>query len=132
MTTTQDILDERYGRRRAARSRRIAWTVFALIAVVVVGGFAWLTWTGAADDVDADATAFEVVDASAVTLTFQVVAPVNRSFACALEAQDEDHGVVGWRVVEYPASTSRTQAFTETVPTLAVATTGLVNSCWVI
>ena len=62
---------------------------------------------------------------------FQVSAPVGRSIACALEAQDEEHGVVAWRVVEYPGSDLHVRAFHETLPTTSGATTGLVNSCWV-
>ena len=43
---------------------------------------------------------------------------------------DEEFGIVGWRVVEYPASTTITRAFVETIPTVATATTGTVHSCW--
>ena len=50
---------------------------------------------------------------------------------CALEAQDTEHGVVGWRVVEYPADPAHTRAFSETIPTIAEATTGFVSSCWI-
>lgn len=131
MTTTQDLLDERYGRRRSTRSRRAAWIVFGAVVAVALAGLTWLTWANAAGAVVADVTAFEVVDEHRVTLTFQVTAPAESAFACALEAQDVEHGVVGWRVVEYPASSSPVQAFTEAIPTLARATTGLVNSCWV-
>lgn len=131
MTTTQQILDERYGRRRSTRSRRIAVIVVVAVAVVVVAAFAWMTWAGAADDVDADATGFELVDAHSVTLSFQFTAPIGSAVACALEAQDEEHGIVGWRVVEFAPSRSHAQAHTESIPTVAAATTGLVNSCWV-
>lgn len=131
MTTTQDRLDERYGRRRATRSRRVAWIVFAALVAAGLAGLAWMTWAAAAGSVAADVTAFEVVDDHRVTVTFQVTAPAGSGFACALEAQDVEHGVVGWRVVEFPASPSPAQAFTETIPTLARATTGLVKSCWV-
>lgn len=129
--TTQQMLDDRYGRGRAARSRRVAWVVFGILGLIGVVAFAWLTWSNAADDVTADATAFELVDAHRVSVTFQVTGPIGSPIACALEAQDTEHAVVGWRVVHYPASTSHAQAFTETIPTVAEATTGLVNSCWV-
>src|SRR3954447_22665718 len=128
--TTQDILDERYGRGRSA-SRR--WVVFVGIggAIVAVGLFAWMTVANSMNAVSAETTGFEVTDEHAVSLRFQVSAPAGRSIACALEAQDEQHGVVGWRIVEYPASDMHVRAFHEAIPTTAAATTGLVNACWV-
>jgi hypothetical protein len=128
--TTQDMLDERYGRTRSPRRR---WVIGAAVALgaVVVGLFVWTTVTNSLDSVDADTTGFEVVDEHSVILSFQFTAPAGRPVACAIEAQDDDHGVVGWRVVELPASDEHTRAFRETIPTTAAATTGFVNSCWV-
>lgn len=128
--TTQDMLDERYGRRRTP-GRRWAIIVFAALAAVAVGLFAWMTIADSLDAVDADTTGFEIVDEHSVTLSFQLTAPVGRSVACAVEAQDEEHGVVGWRVVELPASDEHSRAVRETIPTTAEATTGFVNICWV-
>ncbi|BDV31076.1 DUF4307 domain-containing protein [Microbacterium terricola] len=130
MTTTQQMLDERYGR-HSARRRRWTLGIIVGVAAVAVGLFAWMTVAGALDDVDVDATGFHVVDERTVTIDFQFIAPPGRSVACALEAQDTQHGIVGWRVVEYPASDEHSRAFQETVPTVAEATTGFVNSCWV-
>jgi hypothetical protein len=130
MTTTQHMLDERYGR-RPSRSRRVTAIVAGILFAVVVAAFAWSVAGDAAESIDADATAFEVIDEHRVSLTFQVSAPLGSGIACALEAQDEEHGVVGWRVVEYPPSDDALRAFTESLPTVSEATTGLVNACWV-
>ncbi|MCC2030678.1 DUF4307 domain-containing protein [Microbacterium allomyrinae] len=129
--TTQDMLDERYGRRRTP-ARRWAMGSGIAVAALAVGAFGWFTIQGAMDDVDADTTAFEVVDEHSVMIGFQVTAPPGRAVACAIEAQDEEHGVVGWRVVEYEASDLHARAFREAIPTTALATTGFVNSCWVV
>lgn len=128
--TTQDMLDERYGRTRSPRRR---WVIGAAVAVaaIVVGLFVWTTVANSLDAVDVDTTGFEVVDEHSVILSFQFTAPMGRSVACAIEAQDEEHGVVGWRVVELPASQDHVQAFRETIATTAPATTGFVNACWV-
>lgn len=128
--TTQQMLDERYGRTRRRGTRWIAAAAIA-IALVVVGAFAWMTAAGSLAAVDADATGFQVPDERTVVIEFQVSAPAGSSVACILEAQDEQHGVVGWKVVELPAGETHTRAFRETVPTVAPATTGFVNSCWV-
>ncbi len=128
--TTQDMLDERYGRTRSTGRRWVRGAVAALGALVV-GLFVWMTVANSLDAVDVDTTGFEVVDEHSVVLSFQFTAPVGRAVACAIEAQDEEHGVVGWRVVELPPSEAHVRAFRETIPTTAAATTGFVNSCWV-
>ncbi|WP_426320345.1 DUF4307 domain-containing protein [Microbacterium sp. E-13] len=127
--TTQDMLDERYGRRSSPARR---WIIAAGLVVVlaVVGLFAWWTVQGSLRSVDSDTTSFEVADEHSVTLGFQITAPPGSAVVCAIEAQDEEHGVVGWRVVEIPASDLHARAFREVIPTTALATTGFVNSCW--
>ncbi|WP_374974821.1 DUF4307 domain-containing protein [Microbacterium trichothecenolyticum] len=129
--TTQDMLDERYGRRRSpARGWIIG--VAIVVAVGLVALFGWFTVQGSLDSVDSDTTSFEVVDEHSVMLGFQISSPPGAAVACAIEAQDQEHGVVGWRVVELPASELHARAFRESIPTTALATTGFVNSCWVL
>ena len=128
--TTPDRLDVRYGRVPSA-GRRWSLAIVVLVIVAAVGGFAWLTISNALDDVGADSTGFTIDDAHSVTLSFQISAPSGSTVACALEAQDEEHGVVGWKVVEFEASETHARAFRETIPTVALATTGFVNTCWV-
>jgi hypothetical protein len=129
--TTQQMLDERYGRRTSKRRRIVGWTVVAVLAAAGITALGWTTVARTVQAVDVEETGFAVADEHLVTVSFQITAPTDRPVACAIEAQDEEHGVVGWRIVEYPASSERLRAFTETVPTLAEATTGFVNSCWV-
>ncbi|MEH3089760.1 MAG: DUF4307 domain-containing protein [Microbacterium arborescens] len=129
--STQLKLDQRYGRTRERRSRRLAVGAAAVLGAGVLGLVAWTTVAGAIDSVDTDATGFSVTDEHSVVVSFQVSGASGRPLACALEAQDTEHGVVGWRVVEYPADEGLTRAFTETIPTVALATNGLVTSCWI-
>ncbi|WP_460775047.1 DUF4307 domain-containing protein [Microbacterium sp. GXF7504] len=127
--TTQQMLDDRYG--RTNRGRRF-WIVFAAVALTIaVAGTAWFALSASSGTADASTTSFDLVDDHTVTVGFQVSAPAGSPIACAIEAQDEEHGIVGWRIVEYPASDRHTRSFTETVPVLSPAATGLVNSCWV-
>lgn len=127
MTTAQE-LDERYGR---TRSRRLPWVIGAAVVALVIGVAGWLTVSQAAEAVDADDLGYEVVDAHTVSVRFQITAPAGRVVFCALEALDEEFGVVGWRIVEIAAGDAHSRSFTERIPTVAEATTGLVNSCWV-
>jgi hypothetical protein len=129
--TTQQTLDERYGRRTSTRRRIVGWAIVAVLALAAIGALGWSTIARSLGEVDVDDTGYAVVDDRTVTVSFQIAAPSGQDVACAIEAQDEEHGVVGWRIVEYPATDERFRAFTETIPTLAAATTGFVNSCWV-
>lgn len=128
LVTTALELDERYGR---TRRRRLPWIITAAVAVVVVVIAGWLTIAQSINSVDADDLGFEVTDEHSVTVRFQVTGAQGKDVACAVEALDEEFGVVGWKIVEIPAADAHLQQFSETVPTVAEATTGLVNSCWV-
>lgn len=129
--TTQAMLDERYGRTRSPRRRAVLWSVVGVVAVTATALLGWSVVSNSISSVTATDTGYNVVDDGLVTLTFQITSPVGEPVACAIEAQDEEHGTVGWRVVEYPASPDHSRAFTEEIPTLALATTGFVNTCWV-
>ncbi|WP_439591865.1 DUF4307 domain-containing protein [Microbacterium sp.] len=130
MTTPQQLA-ERYGRRPRPHRRRAFWIAVALVAATSIAALAWLTISNATDDVGFDEMGFRLVDERTVTVSFQVTPPTGASVACAIQALDEDFGVVGWRVVEYPSSELVTRTFTETIPTVAEATTGTVKACWV-
>jgi hypothetical protein len=126
--TTAQQLDERYGR---TRRKRTPWVIAIIIAVLGVGAFAWMTATREMQSVDADDLGFDLVDEHTVTVRFQLTGVQGKGVACVVEALDEEFGVVGWKVVEIPAGEDHSEAVSTTVPTVAQATTGLVNTCWV-
>ena len=130
--TTKEELDVRYGRVRNRGAVRAWWIGVAVVAVASIGWLGWGVLASGSANVRADDLAYAIPDAHTVSVSFQVTAPQGAEIACAIEALDDDFGVVGWRVITYPASTSHTQAHTELIPTVAEATTGLVNTCWVI
>lgn len=127
MTTALE-LDERYGR---TRRRRLPWIIGIAVAAALVGVFGWMIVAQAMNSVDTDDLGFEVVDEHSVTVRFQITGGQGKDVACAVEALDEEFGIVGWKIVEIPASDGHLQQLSTTVPTVAEATTGLVNSCWV-
>ncbi|KAA9105676.1 DUF4307 domain-containing protein [Microbacterium rhizomatis] len=128
--TTPDRLDVRYGRVPSPGRR---WALVIVIGAIAVAAaaFAWLTISNALDDVGVDTTGYSIDGEHSVTLSFQISAAAGKNVACALEAQDEEHGVVGWKIVQYDASEVHARAFRETIPTVGLATTGFVNTCWV-
>jgi hypothetical protein len=127
---TTALLDDRYGR-TAPRTRLLRWIVLGVLAAALVGYLAWSTVARSVDAVDIDTTGFHSVDDHSITVDFQVTLRGGEPLVCALEAQDTEHGIVGWRVVEYPADPAHTRRFSETIPTTALATTGLATSCWI-
>lgn len=127
MTTAQQ-LDERYGR---TRRRRLPWIIGGAVALVVIGALSWMTVSQSIASVDADDLGFTLVDEYSVDVSFQVTGVQGKDVVCALEALDEEFGVVGWKIVEIAAGDSHSQAVSVTIPTVAQATTGLVNTCWV-
>jgi len=122
-------LDDRYGRGRGGR--RWGWIAGAGVAVAAVGYLGWTTVAQSVTSVDFDTTGYSYIDTHTITVDFQVTLQPGAAVTCAVEAQDTEHGVVGWRVIEYPADAAHTRAFRETIPTVAEATTGLVTSCWI-
>ncbi|HAQ59136.1 MAG TPA: DUF4307 domain-containing protein [Microbacterium sp.] len=128
--TIQSLLDERYGRSRRRGRRAVAWTALGTVSVAVVGALAWSTVSNAAASVDSDVLAFSVVDRHSVQVSFQITGNADREVACVIEALDADFGIVGWKVVVYPPRQEQTRAHEVSVPTVGLATTGLVNSCW--
>ncbi|WP_240423777.1 DUF4307 domain-containing protein [Microbacterium halotolerans] len=132
MTTTQQMLDERYGRVRRRGRVRAFWLVVFAGALALTGYLAWHTVAGAISTVNADDLGFEVRDETTTSVSFQFTAPVDRDVACILTALDEEFGTVGWKVFEYAADGDHAQRHTEEIPTLSEATTGLVKSCWVL
>lgn len=132
VTTTQQMLDDRYGRVRRRGRVRAFWVI---VAVVAVSGFGWIGWntvSRAMSTVTADDLGYEVHDESRVSVTFQFTAPRDHDVVCFVEAQDEEHGIVGWKTLEFAPDGDHVQQHTVEIPTTALATVGLVNSCQVI
>jgi hypothetical protein len=126
--TTPEQLDERYGR---TRTRRTPWIIAGVVALLGVGAYGWMTVAQSMNSVDADDLGFDLVDEHTVDVRFQISGAQGKDVVCIVEALDEEFGVVGWKVIELPASDSHSTAHAATIPTVSAATTGLVNTCWV-
>jgi hypothetical protein len=126
--TTPEQLDERYGR---TRTRRTPWIIAGVVALLGVAAYGWMTVAQSMNSVDADDLGFDLVDEHTVDVRFQISGAQGKDVVCIVEALDEEFGVVGWKVIELPASDSHSTAHAATIPTVSAATTGLVNTCWV-
>ncbi len=129
---TSSSLDQRYGRTPARRARRtlIAWTTGVAAAVVVVAWVVWAGLDGSSASIDAQDTAHLVVDSRSVQVDFDLTLPRGDTASCLVQALNDSFAVVGWKVVDIPASDQPIRSFTETVRTSELASTGLIYDCW--
>lgn len=128
----QDELDARYGRTPSA-ARRTRWVVIAGAVAFAIVFAAWLVWGGlggAPAQFQARDTGHEILDDRAVSVRWQFTVEPGTPARCAVQALNSSFGIVGWKVVEVPASERLTRAFTETVLTTEPAVTGLIYRCW--
>lgn len=129
---TSVALDARYGRSPGS-SRRDRWIV-VVVAVLFAAVFtAWVVWAGLDDgqgSLDARDIGHSLVDERTVSVTWEVSVTAGTEVSCALQAQNEAHGIVGWKIVDLPASDSYTRQYTETLRTAQRGVTGLIYRCW--
>lgn len=122
----------RYGRTRTrgTRQRLLAWTVAVAFVVVFA---AWVIWVAFDDDsgsFQARDTGHRIVDETTTRISFEVSMVPGSTAACALQVQNEQHAIVGWKVIDIPASDAYTQSFTETLRSTEPGVTGLIYECW--
>jgi hypothetical protein len=125
-------LDARYGR-TPSRHRRQRWlAIGGAIAVAIVIG-AWVIWAGldqARGGLDSQDIGHSVLNDRTVSVNYQVSMPPGSTASCALEVENEAHAIVGWRIVDIPASTTTTNAFSTVVRSSELGVTGLIYRCW--
>ncbi|MDQ0892910.1 DUF4307 domain-containing protein [Agromyces ramosus] len=128
-----DALAARYGRTRTRRTRDRFLLVAGAVAFAVVL-VAWVVWAGLdgqKPSVEVTDTGHQVMnDERAVEVSWNLSVPPGNDTACIVQALNEDFTVVGWKVIEVPASTEHIRSLTETVRVAQTANTGLISRCW--
>lgn len=132
MTTTHERLDERYGRTAGAERRTRLQMIIAGIAFAVVFT-AWVVWgglSGTAAELETRELGYSNVTDTAIDVRWEVSVAAGSEVSCAIQALNDNFGIVGWRIVDLPASSERTRVFNETLRTTERAVTGLPYRCW--
>ncbi|GAA1739140.1 DUF4307 domain-containing protein [Microcella frigidaquae] len=130
--TTQQLLDDRYGRtpdaeRRTRRLMIIAGIVFAAVFT------AWVVWGGLSGtnaELEVRELGYTNVTDTSIEVRWEVSVEPGTTVSCAVQALNESFGIVGWRIVELPASPERTRVLVETLRTAEPPVTGLPYRCW--
>ena len=124
-------LDARYGRTTArARQHRLIAIAAGIGTAVVVG--AWVVWAGLFSPeatLETRDVGYDLVSDDEVVLRFEVSVTPGASVRCALEVQNEQHAIVGWKVVDLPGSDTYTRVFEERIITSEPAVVGLISEC---
>jgi hypothetical protein len=134
-STPQDTateLDRRYGRTRGNARRTRGILIGAAVAFVAVL-VAWLVWGGLLSensDFEVIDTGHTVVDETLVQVRYQLTVEPGSSMSCALQAQNSTFAIVGWTVVDVPASDRRVRTLGAEIRTTELAVTGLIYRCW--
>ncbi len=94
---------------------------------------AWLVWgglLGAPAQFEADDTAHSVLSDRVTEVTWRFTVEPGTTASCALQALNSTFAIVGWVIVDVPASDQRTRLLTESLRTTEKAVTGLIYRCW--
>lgn len=123
-------LDERYGRRGL---RRGPWIAVIAAAVLVAAALAWFAWARPIEQqgaIEVTDLAHSIESDAAVSVTWRVVVDPGREVSCAIAAMNTSYAIVGWIVVDIPASTETIRDLDARVRTSERAATGFVYGCW--
>ena len=125
-------LAARYGRTPAVlrRNRLIAILAAVLFGIVFVF---WVVWAGlftSPAEIEVRDTRQVIVSDFEVELSWELSIPTGSESSCALQAHDASYSIVGWKIVDLPASDSRTRSLTESLRTTQPAVSGLIYRCW--
>jgi hypothetical protein len=125
-------LAARYGRTPSVKRRtRIVVAASALAFVIVF--VAWIVWAGLlgpSAQFESSDTGYTITGDDGVTVRWSLSMDPGRTAACAVQALNSTFAIIGWKIVEVPASTLRTRDFSEPVRTTELAVTGLIYRCW--
>ncbi|MCU1505061.1 MAG: hypothetical protein QOG18_736 [Microbacteriaceae bacterium] len=131
-TRQTSALDARYGRSKSTR-RRNRWLLIGggiVLAAILV---AWTIWAGldqTTGNLDSQDIGQTIISDRAVNISYQVSMPSGSTASCALEVQNEAHAIVGWKIVDIPASSQFTNTYQSVVKSSELGVSGLIYQCW--
>jgi hypothetical protein len=134
-TTAHDAeasLDARYGRStsRAKRSRLIGIVAAASFVVVFAAWVIWAGLIGPQTQLEVIDTGHVIVDDSLVQVRYELNVEPGTTTSCAVQAMNSSFSIVGWKIVDNPASEKRTRTLGADVRTTELGVTGLIYRCW--
>ncbi|WP_157156798.1 MULTISPECIES: DUF4307 domain-containing protein [unclassified Diaminobutyricimonas] len=128
-TTT---LDERYGRTSSKTRRDRVWLIAggSAVAVVVLAWVVWASLLTPAASIEARDTGYSAVTDHGITVEWRLTVEPGSATKCAVQALNDGFSVVGWKIVDVPASDQPTRVLSESIRTTERPNTGLIYRCW--
>jgi hypothetical protein len=128
--TTDQTLDERYGRKPSRFSSRARIWVAAIALLGIF--FSWATWVTffAPAAATASVAGYDVIDSAHTVIRFTVDKPAKRAAICAARVMNKAFGVVGYKEVSIAANQDASGVITVSVNTTETGVSGLVDHCW--
>ena len=124
-------LDARYGRSAPTTRRLVVWLIGGVLVVAAIVWFIWARPIGTTTDAAWRDTGYRITDPSSeIVADWELTVEPGTAVDCAIYAMNQAFAIVGWRIVEIPASDVRIRQFSEAIRTSEPPVTGLVYRCW--
>ncbi|NEM90662.1 DUF4307 domain-containing protein [Galbitalea soli] len=125
-------LDQRYGRTKGHSRRTRFWAIGTAAVIVLVFG-AWAVWAGLFQptaSIESTDVGNSAVSADQILVRWELSTDPGRTARCAVQALNQDFGIVGWKIVDVPPATVRSRTLSTVVRTTEPAVSGLIYRCW--
>jgi hypothetical protein len=125
-------LNERYGRTVNRRRRNLIFAIGFGAAIVIVFA-AWAVWGGLfvpGASIDTEDVGNSRVSANQILVRWEISENPGTRAECAVQALDQNFGIVGWKIVTVPPSQQSSRTLSTIVRTAQPAVSGLIYLCW--
>lgn len=125
-------LNARYGR-TVSRHRRNLVIAIGFGAAIVTVFAAWTIWGGLfvpGASVDTEPIGNIRISSNQMEVTWELSEAPGTRTKCAVQALDQNFGVVGWKIITIPPSNLGTRNLSTIVRTAQPAVSGLIYLCW--
>lgn len=128
VSNQEELLAQRYGKGRQRLSRKTK-VVLASSGVLLLVLLAAIITAISYNPLSYKDLSFSVQSAQSVEVEFEVTAPPGSAVKCAIQALNNQFGVVGYKVFFLEPSPEPVNRYSVRLNTTELAVTGLVDSC---
>lgn len=126
------LIADRYGSIETSNSglKIAAWVFGILFAAGFVLFLVFQNLGSSSSSIDVQVVNMRVDSGNQFTVDLRADAPPNTEYQCAIEVQNSQKGIVGWKVVDFEASPQWSRSVTVAINTSESGASGLISGCW--